>query len=83
MRTRVLIHTFRVSLIVLGVLVMLFMSSCSRYTTVKVRDADNTVDGRKTFNVFFKDGRVMQFMYAEEVLHGLSTGNWGYNEDIK
>jgi hypothetical protein len=63
--------------------VLLASCSVTRTTKVTIRDADNIVDGRRTFNVYFRDGRIIEQMYAEEVLNGLSTGVWQYNEDLK
>jgi len=64
---------------------VVLLASCqvTRTERVRVRDADNIVDGRRTFNVFFRDGRVIEYMYADEVLEGLGTGVWKYNEDQK
>jgi hypothetical protein len=40
------------------------------------------VEGRKTYHV--KVGKVTyEYMYAEEISHGLTTGVWVYNEDLK
>jgi hypothetical protein len=40
------------------------------------------VEGRKTYHV--KVGKVTyEYMYAEEISQGLTTGDWVYNEDLK
>jgi hypothetical protein len=37
-------------------------------------------DGRKLYAVLFKDGTALDFMYIEEINHGIKTGKWEYNE---
>ncbi len=63
------------------------LASCSvnrtmTRTKVTIRPFGD-VDGRKTYNVYFPNGRVIEQMYAEEVMSGISTGVWQYNEDLK
>lgn len=43
----------------------------------------DTVDGRPVYTVLFSDSTAMDSMYAEEIGASLSTGVWGYDEDIK
>jgi len=40
------------------------------------------VEGRKTYHVKVGDN-TYEYMYAEEISHGLTTGVWVYNEDLK
>jgi hypothetical protein len=47
---------------------------------VIVLNAGKSADGRKLYNVFFSDGKVLEFMYNEEVKHGIKTGIWEYND---
>jgi hypothetical protein len=48
-----------------------------------IRDAKNIVDGRKTYNVYFLDGTMIEYMYDEEIVRGVTSGVWGYDEDLK
>lgn len=43
----------------------------------------DSVDGRPTFFVEFPDSTKLDSMYPEEIAHGLTTGNWSYNEDLE
>jgi len=40
------------------------------------------VEGRKTYHVKVGD-KTYEYMYAEEIAHALTTGDWVYNEDLK
>jgi hypothetical protein len=40
------------------------------------------VEGRKTYHVKVGE-KTYEYMYAEEISHGLTTGDWVYNEDLK
>jgi hypothetical protein len=40
------------------------------------------VEGRKTYHVKVGD-KTYEYMYVEEISHGLTTGVWVYNEDLK
>jgi len=40
------------------------------------------VEGRKTYHVKVGD-KTYEYMYAEEISYGLTTGVWVYNEDLK
>jgi hypothetical protein len=44
--------------------------------------ADST-DNRPTFNILFKDGKVLESMYAEEIAVSLIENKWQYNEDFR
>jgi hypothetical protein len=39
------------------------------------------VEGRKTYHVNVGD-KTYEYMYAEEIAHALTTGDWVYNEDL-
>ena len=52
----------------------------SKKQSVIVLNAGKSADGRKLYNVIFPDGKAMEFMYNEEVQHGLKTGIWKYND---
>ena len=79
-------------LIKIGILVIAF--GLGSYTTFSLTKKQNppknavmiikskVIDGRQTFNVLFKDGKVLDNMYGEEVLNGLTNENWSYDEDM-
>jgi hypothetical protein len=39
------------------------------------------VDGRQTYALFFKDGKVVDFAFKSEILEYIETGTFEYNED--
>jgi hypothetical protein len=43
----------------------------------------DSVDGRPVYDVIFPDGKVMDYMYPEEIAHSLIVGKWEYDEDLK
>lgn len=45
----------------------------------------DSVDGRKTYTVFFSDGKALENLYAEEICNMLLSGKMDstiYNEDL-
>jgi hypothetical protein len=43
----------------------------------------DTIDGRPTYSILFRDEEGLDGMYAEEIGYGLMSGNWKYDEDIE
>lgn len=41
------------------------------------------VDGRRTYAIFFEDGKVIDFAYEAEVCNWIETGSFQYNEDLE
>lgn len=42
-----------------------------------------TMDGHKQYALFFKDGKVIDYAYKEEILEYIETGTFEYNEDLE
>lgn len=61
---------------------VLVLFSCTATKTVTITNAGN-VEGRPIYNVKLPNGKTIESMYSEEIAHGLKTGNWNYNEDLK
>lgn len=40
----------------------------------------DSAEGKPTFTVIFEDDSEMKEMYAEEIMHGMTTGEWKYND---
>ena len=51
--------------------------------SVVIIPTDN-VDGRPIFSVLFQDEKksALDYMYGEEIVNGLVSGNWNYDENI-
>lgn len=51
--------------------------------SVVIIPTDN-VDGRPIFSVLFQDEKKsgLDYMYGEEIVNGLVSGNWNYDENI-
>ena len=51
--------------------------------SVVIIPTDN-VDGRPIFSVLFQDEKksALDYMYGEEIVNGLMSGNWNYDENI-
>jgi hypothetical protein len=41
------------------------------------------MDGRNQYALFFKDGKVIDYAYKEEILEYIETGTFEYNEDLE
>ena len=70
--------------IILSALIILFMGSCSRNisgNTICITQNDSA-NGHPTYTVKLPNGKVIDYMYAEEISKGLSTGKWEYDEDL-
>ena len=85
MNTQTLIHVLRLSLIVLGITIMLSLSSCSNQLTKLREDTivlvpSGSVDDRPTFDVYSKGKLIMEHMYTEEISLSIKEGKWQYNE---
>lgn len=42
----------------------------------------DTIDGRPTYTILFRDEEGLDGIYAEEIGYGLMSGKWKYDEDI-
>ena len=71
---------------------LIFACSCSQQEdNVLVNNEEyiislqDSVDGRKTYTVFFSDGKALEHLHAEEICNMLLTGKMDstiYNEDL-
>ena len=41
------------------------------------------MDGRNQYALFFKDGKVIDYAYKEEILEYIETETFEYNEDLE
>lgn len=64
-------------------IIAFLFSSCAVSQISKIEDTHTTHEGHKLYNIYFKDGKMMEYMYAKEVSYGLKTGVWKYNEDLQ
>ncbi len=62
------------------ILFILLLWGCDQKKVVIQNAGD--VEGRKTYHVKVGD-KTYEYMYAEEIAHALTTGDWVYNEDLK
>lgn len=51
-------------------------------SNVVIVDEHSDNDGRPMFTVKLTNGRVLEYMYAEEIAQGLLDGEWASDEDL-
>ena len=71
--------------ILIGLVASTMLFSCSssspRMNAIQIQPKGE-VDGKPVFDVTLSSGKQIQAMYPEEILEGLKTDKWKYNEDL-
>jgi hypothetical protein len=73
---------------VLVIMISVVLFSCSKPCKHTIPNSivlvpTDTVEGRPVFTVIFEDEKTLELMYSEEIAHGLITGDWRPDEDLR